>query len=76
MVVVVLSKLDKKSLIYGCGNVISCVKTCVSKGFFDIERFYLMVLMYQVSIDAELNYLLNESSFIEIGQKLIELWQM
>jgi hypothetical protein len=32
----VLSKLDINSLVYGCGHVIFCVTTCVSKRFFSI----------------------------------------
>jgi hypothetical protein len=31
-------------------------------------------LLYHISIDAESKYLSNNSGFIEIGQKLIELW--
>jgi hypothetical protein len=75
MVVVVLSKLDINSLIYGCGHVIFCVTTCVFKTYFlDIERSIRPFLLYHISIDAESKYLSNESGFIEIGQKLIELW--
>jgi hypothetical protein len=48
---------------------------CFKTFFLDIERLYLMFLPYQISIDAESNYLSNECGFIEIGQKLIELWR-
>jgi hypothetical protein len=76
MVVVVLSKSDINSLIYGCGHVIFCVTTCVFKTYFlDIECSIRPFLLYQLSIDAESKYLSNESGFIEIEQKLIELWR-
>jgi hypothetical protein len=47
---------------------------CIKTFFLDIERSYQMFLLYRISIDAESKYLSNESGFIEIGQKLIELW--
>jgi hypothetical protein len=47
---------------------------CFKMYFLDIERSIRVFLLYQVSIDAKLKYLSNESGFIEIGQKLIELW--
>jgi hypothetical protein len=76
MVVVVLSKLDINSLIYGCGHVIFCVyNLCIKTFFLYIERSSRVFLLYHISIDAESKYLSNESGFIEIGQKLIELWR-
>jgi hypothetical protein len=76
MVVVVLSKLDINSLIYGSGHVIFCVyNLCIKTFLLDIERLCLMFLLYRISIDAESKYLSNESAFIDIGQKLIELWR-
>jgi hypothetical protein len=76
MKVVVLSKLDINSLIYGCGHVIFCVyNLCIKTFFLYIERSIWPFSLYRISIDAESKYLSNESGFIEIGQKLIELWR-
>jgi hypothetical protein len=44
-----LSKLDINSLIYGCGNVIFCVTTCVSKRLFpilNVSTWYFFCIKY------------------------------
>jgi hypothetical protein len=71
-------EIGRKLKSYGSGNVTFLRENLLlvfQNVFFDIERFYWLFEMKKAPIDIELNYIsCGGNDFIEIEQKLIELW--